>query len=228
MARVPKKRKVANTKVDADKLYSLNEAMSLVKEVNTAKFDASVDLHINLGVDPRKPDQAIRGTVTLPNGTGKSKKVLVLCSPDKEAEAKEAGADHVGLDEFITKIQGGWTDIDVVIAAPNVMAQVGRIGRILGPRGLMPNPKSGTVTPNVGAAVKDVKGGKIAFRVDKYGIIHSSIGRVSFTPEKLVENANELISLVKRMKPSSAKGTYLKGISVASTMSPGIRLDVKE
>ncbi len=167
MARVTKKRKVSNAKVDPDKLYDLQAAMALVKEVNTAKFDASVDLHINLGVDPRKPDQAIRGTVKLPNGTGKTKKVLVMCTPDKEEEAKAAGADYVGLDEYVTKIQGGWTDVDVVIAAPNVMAQVGKIGRILGPRGLMPNPKSGTVTPNVGAAVEEVKGGKIAFRVDK-------------------------------------------------------------
>lgn len=228
MAKLTKKRKIANPKVDPDKTYPILEAMTLVKEVNTAKFDASIDLHINLGVDPRKPDQAIRGTVSLPNGTGKSKKVLVLCTPDKEAEAKEAGADYVGLDEYVTKIQQGWTDIDVVIAAPNVMAQVGKIGRILGPRGLMPNPKSGTVTPNVGAAVKDVKGGKIAFRVDKYGTIHNSIGRVSFSAEKLTENAKELIGLIMKMKPSSAKGIYFKGISVASTMSPGIKLDVKD
>ncbi len=228
MARLTKKRKIAEPKVDSDKLYGLQEAMALVKEVNTAKFDASVDLHINLGVDPRKPDQAIRGTVSLPNGTGKTKKVLVMCTPDKEEEAKAAGADYVGLDEYVTKIQGGWTDIDVVIAAPNVMAQVGKIGRILGPRGLMPNPKSGTVTPNVGAAVKEVKGGKIAFRVDKYGIIHNSIGRVSFTAEKLAENANELISLIKKMKPNSAKGIYMQSVSVASTMSPGIKIDVKD
>ena len=228
MARVTKKRKVSNSKVDSDKLYSLNEAMSLIKEVNTAKFDASVDLHINLGVDPRKADQAIRGTVSLPNGTGKSKKVLVLCTPDKEEEAKAAGADHVGLDDYVTKIQQGWTDIDVVIAAPNVMAQVGKIGRILGPRGLMPNPKSGTVTPNVGAAVQEVKGGKIAFRVDKYGIIHSSVGRVSFTAEKLAENASELLDTIMKLKPSSAKGAYLKSLSVASTMSPGVKIDPKE
>jgi len=228
MAKLSKKRKVANPKVDADKLYGLQDAMALVKEVNTAKFDASVDLHINLGVDPRKPDQAIRGTVSLPNGTGKSKKVLVMCTPDKEEEAKAAGADYVGLDEYVQKIQQGWTDVDVVIAAPNVMAQVGKIGRILGPRGLMPNPKSGTVTPNVGAAVAEVKGGKIAFRVDKYGIIHNSIGRVSFTAEKLAQNANELISTIQKMKPSSVKGAYVKGISVASTMSPGIKIDVKD
>lgn len=227
MAKIGKKRRAANDKVDADKLYSVEEAMSLVKEVNTTKFDASVDLHIRLGVDPRKADQAIRGTVTLPNGTGKSKTVLVLCTPDKEEEAKAAGADHVGLEEYIQKIKNGWTDVDVVIAMPNVMAKVGQIGRILGPRGLMPNPKSGTVTPNVGAAVEEVKKGKISFRVDKYGIIHSPIGRVSFTPEKLVENANELLTILEKMKPSSAKGAYMKSISVASTMSPGISIEPK-
>ena len=227
MAKLTKKRKVANAKVDQDKLYLLEEAMSLVKEVNTAKFDASVDLHIRLGVDPRKADQAIRGTVTLPHGTGKSKSVLVLCTPDKEEEAKAAGADYVGLDEYITKIQQGWTDVDVIIAAPNVMAQLGRVGRILGPRGLMPNPKSGTVTPNVGDAVKDVKGGKIAFRVDKYGIIHSTVGRVSFGPEKLTENTKELLTTIQRLRPASAKGNYLKSISVASTMSPGIKVETK-
>jgi len=178
-------------------------------------------------VDPRKADQAIRGTVTLPHGTGKSKSVLVLCTPDKEEEAKAAGADYVGLDEYITKIQQGWTDVDVIIAAPNVMAQLGRVGRILGPRGLMPNPKSGTVTPNVGDAVKDVKGGKIAFRVDKYGIIHSTVGRVSFSPEKLTENAKELLTTIQRLRPASAKGNYLKSISVASTMSPGIKVETK-
>ncbi len=226
--KLTKKRKAANEKIDGDKLYSLSEAMKLVKEVNTAKFDASVDVHIRLGVDPRKADQAIRGTVSLPHGTGKTKTVLVLCTPDKEDEAKEAGADHVGLDEFVQKIQGGWTDVDVVIATPNVMGQVGKIGRILGPRGLMPSPKSGTVTFDVGAAVKDVKGGKIAFRVDKYGIIHSPVGRVSFAPEKLADNARELITTLERMKPASAKGTYMKTINVASTMSPGIKIDPKE
>ena len=224
---ISKARKAANAKVDPDKLYELGAAMALVKEVNTAKFDASVDLHIRLGVDPRKADQAIRGTVTLPNGTGKPKKVLVLCTPDKEDEAKAAGADYVGLDEFIQKIQKGWTDIDVIIAAPNVMAHVGRVGRILGPRGLMPNPKSGTVTPNIGAAVEDVKGGKIAFRVDKYGIIHSSIGRINFSAEKLTQNAAELINTIVKLKPSSAKGAYVKTISVASTMSPGIKIENK-
>lgn len=224
---ISKARKAANAKVDPDKLYELGAAMALIKEVNTAKFDASVDLHIRLGVDPRKADQAIRGTVTLPNGTGKTKKVLVLCTPDKEEEAKAAGADYVGLDEFIQKIQKGWTDIDVIIAAPNVMAHVGRVGRILGPRGLMPNPKSGTVTPNIGAAVEDVKGGKIAFRVDKYGIIHSSIGRINFSAEKLTQNAAELINTIVKLKPSSAKGAYVKTISVASTMSPGVKIENK-
>ncbi len=224
---ISKKRKVAEAKVESEKLYSIKDAMALVKEVNTAKFDASVDIHIRLGVDPRKADQAIRGTVTLPNGTGKTKKVLVLCTPDKEEEALSAGADYAGLDEFITKISGGWTDVDVIIAMPNVMAQVGRIGRILGPRGLMPNPKTGTVTPNVGAAVEEVKKGKISFRVDKYGIIHSPIGRVSFSAEKLVENAQELLGILERMKPSTVKGTYMKSVNIASTMSPGIKLDTK-
>ena len=227
MAKVTKKRKAANEKVDANKLYSLREATALVKEINTTKFDASVDLHVRLGVDPRKADQAIRGTVSLPHGTGKVKRVLVLCTPEKEAEAKAAGADHVGLDEYITKISQGWTDIDVIIAMPNVMAKIGQIGRILGPRGLMPNPKTGTVTLNVGAAVEEVKAGKISFRVDKYGIIHSPIGRVSFTPEKLAENALELISTLEKMKPSTAKGIYMKAISMASTMSPGIAVDTK-
>ena len=228
MAKVGKKRKAANDKVDSTKLYSLEEAMSLVREVNTAtKFDASVDLHVRLGIDPRKADQALRGTVSLPHGTGKTKRVMVFCTPDKEEEAKEAGADFVGLDDLVQKVQGGWTDVDVVIAMPQVMAKVGRIGRILGPRGLMPNPKTGTVTPNVGAAVAEVKKGKISFRVDKYGIIHSSIDRVSFTADKLVGNANELLSTLLRMKPSTAKGTYVKSITIASTMSPGIKVDAK-
>lgn len=225
--RVTKKRKEANAKIEADKLYTLDEAMALVKEVNTAKFNASVDLHIRLGVDPRKADQALRGTVSLPNGTGTTKSVLVFCTPDKEEEAKAAGADYVGLDEYIEKVQGGWTDVDVVIAMPQVMAKVGRIGRVLGPRGLMPNPKTGTVTMNVGDAVAEVKKGKIAFRVDKYGIIHSSIGRVQFTPEQLIGNANELLGTLIKMKPSSAKGTYMKSVTVASTMSPGIPVDPK-
>lgn len=227
MAKLSKKRKEAEAKVDSSKQYSLREAVALVKDVNTTKFDASVDIHIRLGVDPRKADQAIRGTVTLPHGTGKVKKVLVLCTPEKEEEARAAGADYVGLDEYITKISQGWTDIDVIIAMPNVMAKIGQIGRILGPRGLMPNPKTGTVTVNVGAAVEEVKAGKISFRVDKYGIIHSPIGRVSFTPENLAENALELISTLDKMKPSTAKGIYMKAISIASTMSPGITLDTK-
>lgn len=227
MAKVPKKRKAVEGKVDQSKMYSIPEAMGLVKVVNTTKFDASVDLHVRLGVDPRKPDQAIRGSVTLPHGTGKVKRVAVFCTPDKEAEAKAAGADYVGLEELIQKVQGGWTDVDVVIAMPQVMGQVGRIGRILGPRGLMPNPKTGTVTQDVAAAVADVKGGKISFRVDKYGIVHASVGRVSFAPEKLVDNANELLGALNRLKPSSAKGTYMKSVSVAGTMSPGIKIDTK-
>ena len=227
MAKTSKKRAAADKKINRENLYSLEEAMKLVKEVNLTKFDASVDVHVRLGVDPRKADQAIRGTVTLPHGTGKTKRVLVFCTPDKEEEALAAGADYAGLDDYVQKVQGGWTDVDVVIAMPQVMAQVGRLGRILGPRGLMPNPKTGTVTQDVAAAVSDVKGGKISFRVDKYGIIHSSIGRVSFTPEKLVDNANELITTLVRMKPSSAKGSYMKSVTVASSMSPGIRIDAK-
>lgn len=227
MAKVSKKRKAANAKVDPAKLHTVKEAVALVKEVNTAKFNASVDLHINLGVDPRKADQAIRGTVTLPNGTGKSKTVLVFCTPDKEEEAKSAGADYVGLDELVQKVQGGWTDFDVVIAMPGVMAQVGRLGRILGPRGLMPNPKTGTVTNDVGSAVADIKKGKISFRVDKFGIIHSTIGRVEFEEEKLVQNANELIQTLVKMKPASSKGIYMKALTMASTMSPGIKIDPK-
>jgi large subunit ribosomal protein L1 len=227
MAKNSKRRAAAEAKVDADKLYDLGDAMALIKEVNQTKFDSSVDVHVRMGIDPRKADQALRGTVSLPHGTGKTKRVLVLCTPDKEAEATEAGADFVGLDELIQKIQGGWIDFDVVVATPNVMAQVGKIGRTLGPRGLMPNPKTGTVTPNVGAAVAEVKGGKISFRVDKYGIIHSSIGRVSFAADKLTENAKELLDTLNRMKPSSAKGTYMKSITVASTMSPGVKVDPK-
>lgn len=227
MAKKSKKRAAAEKKVDRTSLYSLDDAMKLIKEVNTTKFDASVDLHIRLGVDPRKADQAIRGTTTLPHGTGKTKRVLVFCTPDKEEEAKAAGADYAGLDEYVQKVQGGWTDIDVVIAMPQVMAQVGRLGRILGPRGLMPNPKTGTVTQDVAAAVSDVKGGKISFRVDKYGIIHSSIGRVSFSAEKLKENADELITTLARMRPSSAKGIYMRSVTVASSMSPGIRIDAR-
>ncbi|MBP8726251.1 MAG: 50S ribosomal protein L1 [Saprospiraceae bacterium] len=227
MSQLTKKRKSVNEKVDPKKLYSLDEACSLVREINTTKFDASVDLHIRLGVDPRKPDQAIRGTVTLPHGTGKTKRVLVLCTPDKEAEARSAGADHVGLDEFIQKIAGGWADVDVIIAMPTVMAQLGKVGKILGPRGLMPNPKTGTVTMDIAGAVQDVKGGKIAFRVDKFGIIHASVGRVSFNADKLKENSNELLHAIAKLKPSSAKGAYFKTISMASTMSPGIKLDTR-
>jgi large subunit ribosomal protein L1 len=227
MAKLSKKMAIATKKVDSNKLYDLQEAMKLVKEVNLTKFDASVDLHIRLGVDPRKADQAIRGTVSLPHGTGKTKKVLVLCTPDKVQEALSAGADFAGLDEYITKIAEGWTGIDVIVAMPSVMAQVGKVGRILGPRGLMPNPKSGTVTMDIAGAVQEVKAGKIAFRVDKFGIIHSPVGRVSFTAEKLQENALELLHTIQRMKPSSAKGTYMKTISVASTMSPGINVDPK-
>lgn len=224
---ITKKRKIANAKVDANKAYTLKEASNLVKEVNTTKFDSSVDLHIRLGVDPKKADQAIRGTVSLPHGTGKTKRVLVLCTPDKEAEAKNAGADHVGLDEFITKIEGGWTDIDVIVATPSVMPKIGKLGKVLGPRNLMPNPKTGTVTNDVAGAITDLKGGKIAFKVDKVGIIHASIGRVSFPADKIAENVQELINAIIKLKPSSAKGTYLKGVSMASTMSPGIAVDTK-
>jgi large subunit ribosomal protein L1 len=227
MSFISKKRKVADTKVDGNKSYSLKEASSLVKQITTCKFDASVDLHVRLGVDPKKADQAIRGTVTLPHGTGKTKKVLVLCTPDKEAEAKAAGADYVGLDEYVTKIEGGWVDIDVIIATPSVMPKIGKLGKVLGPRNLMPNPKTGTVSNDVAGAVNEVKGGKIAFKVDKAGIIHASIGRISFTPEKIAENSQELLNAIIRAKPSSAKGTYLRGISMASTMSPGINIDSK-
>lgn len=227
MAKLSKKRKASEVKIDKEKVYSLAEASNLVKEVNTAKFDASVDLHIRLGVDPRKADQAIRGTVSLPHGTGKSKTVLVFCTPDLEEEAKAAGADYVGLDEFITKIEQGWTEVDVVIATPSVMPKIARLGRVLGPRNLMPNPKSGTVTTDLSKAVADVKGGKIAFKIDKFGIIHASIGRVSFSGEQIKDNAQELIVTLSKMKPSSAKGTYFKSISMASTMSPGIPVDSK-
>src|SRR5438067_7249399 len=227
MAFISKKRKTAEGKLDKNKAYSLKEASSLVKQVNTTKFDASVDLHIRLGVDPKKADQAIRGTVRLPHGTGKTKKVLVLCTPDKEADAKAAGADFVGLDEFIQKIEGGWVDIDVIIATPSVMPKIGKLGKILGPRNLMPNPKTGTVTNDVAAAVNEVKGGKIAFKVDKAGIIHASIGRVSFSTEKLVENSQELINAIVKAKPATAKGTYVRSVFMASTMSPGIAIDAK-
>ncbi|HLX91577.1 MAG TPA: 50S ribosomal protein L1 [Puia sp.] len=222
-----KKRKSAAGKVDNNKAYTLREASNLVKEVNTAKFDASIDLHVRLGVDPKKADQSIRGTVSLPHGTGKTKRVLVLCTPDKENEAKSAGADLVGLDEFIQKIEGGWVDIDVIIATPSVMPKIGKLGKVLGPRNLMPNPKTGTVTNDVSAAIGEVKGGKIAFKIDKAGIIHASIGRVSFTPDKITENSQELINAIIKAKPATAKGTYLKSVFMASSMSPGISIDTK-
>ncbi|MDC3209642.1 50S ribosomal protein L1 [Chitinophagales bacterium] len=227
MTKLSKKRKVSESKIDTEKIYTLAEASNLVKEVNTAKFDASIDLHIRLGVDPRKADQAIRGTVSLPHGTGKSKTVLVFCTPDLEEEAKAAGADYVGLDEFITKVEQGWTDIDVIIATPSVMPKIARLGRVLGPRNLMPNPKSGTVTTDLTKAISEVKKGKIAFKIDKFGIIHASVGRVSFTGEQLKDNAAELIVTLSKMKPSTAKGIYFKSITMASTMSPGIPVDSK-
>jgi len=224
---ITKKRKAVANKVDDKKIYSLAEASSLVKEINCTKFDSSVDLHVRLGVDPKKADQAVRGTVTLPHGTGKTKKVLVLCTPDKEAEANAAGADHVGLTEYIDKIKGGWTDVDVIITTPSVMGQVGALGRILGPRGLMPNPKTGTVTMDVGKAVTEKKAGNIDFKVDKAGIVHASIGRVSFDAQQLAENASELISTLVKLKPSAAKGTYMKSIYVSSTMSPSVQVETK-
>ncbi len=227
MAKVAKKRAEVNKKIDINKLHTMTEAMALVKDVNTAKFDASVDIHVRLGVDPRKADQAIRGTVSLPHGTGKTKKVLVMSTADRETEAIAAGADYFGLEEYIKKFQEGWLDVDVIIATPNVMAQLGKVARILGPRGLMPNPKTGTVTANIADAVSEVKKGKIAFRVDKTGIVHAGVGRVSFSPEQLLDNANELIQALIKMKPSSAKGTYMKSLTVASTMSPGIKIDTK-
>jgi large subunit ribosomal protein L1 len=227
MGRISKKRKEALAKIDSAKAYSLTDACNLVKEVSTTKFDASVDISVRLGVDPRKANQMVRGTVALPHGTGKDLKVLVLCTPDKEEEAKAAGADYVGLDEYIDKIKGGWTDIDVIITMPAVMGKVGALGRILGPRGLMPNPKTGTVTMDVAKAVTEVKAGKIDFRVDKYGIIHSMVGKVSFDGDKIKDNAHELIQTLIKMKPSSAKGTYIKSIYISSTMSPSIQIDTK-
>jgi large subunit ribosomal protein L1 len=227
MAKLTKNQKVAYAKVDADKGYTLQEATKLVKGVSFTKFDASVDLSVRLGVDPRKANQMVRGIVTLPHGTGKTVRVLVLCTPDKEQEAKDAGADHVGLDDYIAKIEGGWTDVDIIITMPGVMAKVGKLGKILGPRNLMPNPKTGTVTNDVGKAVTEVKAGKIDFKVDKTGIIHASVGKVSFDPQKLYENANELLSTIVKLKPSAAKGTYLKSVYLSSTMSPGIRIDSK-
>ncbi|MEN9442285.1 MAG: hypothetical protein RLZ33_2362 [Bacteroidota bacterium] len=227
MGRVSKKRKEILAKFDLEKSYSLTEACGLVKDISTTKFDASVDICVRLGVDPRKANQMVRGTVALPHGTGKDVRVLVLCTPDKEAEAKASGADHVGLDDYIEKIKGGWTDIDVIITMPSVMGKVGALGRILGPRGLMPNPKTGTVTMEVGKAVEEVKAGKIDFKVDKYGIIHSSIGKVSFEGTKIRENAHELIQTLIKLKPSAAKGTYIKSVYLSSTMSPGIQIDTK-
>ena len=227
MAKVSKQQKEALAKFDKSKSYSLNEAVNIVKQITYTKFDASVDLNIRLGVDPRKANQMVRGSVTLPHGTGKVVRVLVLCNPDKAQEALDAGADYVGLDEYIQKIKDGWTDIDVVITTPNIMPKVGPIGRILGPRGLMPNPKTGTVTMEVGKAVQEVKAGKIDFKVDKYGIINAGIAKVSFTPEKIYENAKELIQTVIKLKPAAAKGTYMKSIYISSTMSPGVQIDVK-
>ena len=225
MAKLTKKQKEALSKYDPSQVYSLEAASSLVKEITMTKFDASVDVDVRLGVDPRKADQMVRGVVALPHGTGKDIKVLVLCTPDKNAEATEAGADYVGLDDYIAKIEGGWTDIDVIITMPNVMEKVGRLGRVLGPRGLMPNPKSGTVTLDVGKAVREVKAGKIDFKVDKFGIIHAGIGKVSFTPQQIQDNVKELILTISKLKPSSSKGTYFKSIHISSTMSPGISVD---
>ena len=227
MSKRTKNQKAVNAKVEADKQYNLLDACNLVKETSYTKFDASVDIAMRLGVDPRKANQMVRGVVTLPHGTGKTVRVLVLCTPDKETEAKEAGADFVGLDEFIDKIKGGWTDVDVIICTPSVMAKIGPIGRILGPRGLMPNPKTGTVTMEIGKAVKEVKAGKIDFKVDKQGIIHTAIGKVSFDPKALAENANEFINTVIKLKPQALKGTYIKSISLSSTMGPGIFVDSK-
>jgi large subunit ribosomal protein L1 len=227
VARLTKNQKTALSKIDAGKAYTLKEAAALVKEITTTKFDASVDIDVRLGVDPRKANQMVRGIATLPHGTGKTVRVLVLCTPDKEEEAKAAGADFVGLDDYISKIEGGWTDVDIIITMPSVMAKVGKLGRILGPRNLMPNPKTGTVTTEVGKAVTDVKGGKIDFKVDKTGIIHTSIGKVSFPAEKIYENALEVLQTISKLKPSAAKGTYFKSIHVSSTMSVGLQVETK-
>ncbi len=227
MARLTKNMKEALSKFDVEKHYSLDEATKMVKDITFTKFDASVDISVRLGVDPRKANQMVRGTVALPNGVGKDVKVLVICTPDKEAEAKEAGADHVGLDDYIEKIKGGWTDIDVIITMPSVMGKVGALGRVLGPRGLMPNPKSGTVTMDIGKAVTEIKAGKIDFKVDKFGNIHTTIGRASFEAEKLTQNAQELILTILKLKPTAAKGTYMKSICLSSTMSPGIKVEPK-
>lgn len=227
MGKLTKNQKLAFSKIEAGKSYTLKEASELVKEITTSKFDASVDVDVRLGVDPRKANQMVRGVVSLPHGTGKQVRVLVLCSPDAEAAAKEAGADHVGLDEYIEKIKDGWTDIDVIITQPAIMGKIGALGRVLGPRGLMPNPKSGTVTIDVAKAVTEVKAGKIDFKVDKTGIIHASIGKVSFTADQIKDNAKEFINTLIKLKPSSAKGTYVKSVFLSSTMSPGIKIDPK-
>lgn len=227
MAKLTRSRKEALEKFDREKSYPISEAVNILKDITTTKFDASVDLDIRLGVDPRKANQMVRGTVALPHGTGKTIRVLVLCGPEKEEEAKAAGADYVGLDEYIQKIKGGWTDIDVVVTTPNVMGKVGPLGRILGPRGLMPNPKSGTVTMDIGKAVEDVKAGKIDFKVDKFGIIHAAIAKVSFEPEKIAENTKELIQTIVKLKPASSKGTYIRSIYLSSTMSPGVKIEPK-
>lgn len=227
MAKISKKRKLALSKIEPDKVYKLAEALALLKEISLVKFDASVDLDIRLGVDPRKANQMVRGVVTLPHGTGKETRVLVLCTPDKEEEAKAAGADYVGLDDYIEKIKSGWTDIDVIITMPSVMAKVGQLGRVLGPRGLMPNPKTGTVTMEIGNAVKEVKMGKIDFKVDKFGIVHSAIGKVSFDPEQVIGNAKEFLHTIMKLKPQAVKGSYVKSIYLSTTMSPGLKIDVK-
>jgi large subunit ribosomal protein L1 len=227
MTKLTKNRKLALAKLEADKYYTIEEAASLVKEMTTTKFDASVDIDVRLGVDPRKANQMVRGVCTLPHGSGKVVRVLVLCTPDKEAEAKAAGADYVGLDEYIEKIKGGWTDVDVIITMPSIMAKVGALGRVLGPRGLMPNPKSGTVTMDVAKAVTEVKAGKIDFKVDKFGIVHASIAKVSFDPAKIVDNVKEFFSVIMKLKPTAAKGTYVKSVYISSTMSPGVRVDIK-
>ena len=227
MSKLTKNQKNAYAKVEPNKAYKLAEAAALLKEITFTKFDASVDIDVRLGVDPRKANQMVRGVVTLPHGTGKTVRVLVLCTPEKEEEAKPAGADYVGLDEYVEKIKGGWTDVDVIITTPNVMGKVGALGRILGPRGLMPNPKTGTVTMDVAKAVSEVKAGKIDFKVDKFGIVHTSIGKVSFSPEQIVDNANEFLSMIMKLKPSAAKGSYVKSIYLSSTMSPGLQIDAK-
>ena len=227
MSKLTKNQKAAYAKVEPHKAYKLSEAASLLKEITFTKFDASVDIDVRLGVDPRKANQMVRGVVTLPHGTGKTVRVLVLCTPEKEAEAQAAGADYVGLDEYVEKIKGGWTDVDVIICTPNVMGKVGALGRILGPRGLMPNPKTGTVTMDIAKAVSEVKAGKIDFKVDKYGIIHTSVGKISFTPEQIIDNAKEVVNTIIKLKPSAAKGTYVLSIYLSTTMSPGLQIDPK-